>query len=259
MTNWFSREGSASPLGVTWIADEEAFNFALYSKYASEVKLLLYSRDDTTHPLYEYKFNPLINKSERVWHCRLKASAIAGARYYAYKISGPNEPGAGHRFDDQKILLDPYARSVYFPRQFSREIARMAGKQCGEGSARRACSRGEIRLGRRSPSPPHLRSGDLRNARSGIHGTRQFRRDLQQARYVCRSDRENSLSKGTRGHGRGAHAGHPAGPTGRRELGLHAPGILCATPRVFQRRCHGRNSYRIPKHGEERFMQRASK
>jgi isoamylase len=131
MTSWYSHEGSASPLGVTWIANEEAFNFALYSKYASEAKLLLYSRDDVTHPLYEYKFNPLINKSERVWHCRLKASSISGARYYAYKISGPNEPGAGHRFDDQKILLDPYARSVYFPRQFSREIARMAGSNAG--------------------------------------------------------------------------------------------------------------------------------
>jgi isoamylase len=131
MTNWFSREGSASPLGVTWIADEDAFNFALYSKYASEVRLLVYSRDDVAHPLYEYKFDPLINKSERVWHCRLKASAIAGARYYGYRISGPNEPGAGHRFDDQKILLDPYARSVYFPRQFSREIARMAGSNAG--------------------------------------------------------------------------------------------------------------------------------
>ncbi len=131
MTNWFSHEGSASPLGATWIADEDAFNFALYSKYASEVRLLLYSRDDIAHPLHEYKFDPLINKSERVWHCRLKASAIAGARYYGYKISGPNEPGAGHRFDDQKILLDPYARSVYFPRQFSREIARMAGSNAG--------------------------------------------------------------------------------------------------------------------------------
>ena len=76
LTNWYSREGSASPLGVTWIADEEAFNFALYSKYASEVKLLLYSREDVTHPLLRIQVQPLINKSERVWHCRLKASAI---------------------------------------------------------------------------------------------------------------------------------------------------------------------------------------
>jgi isoamylase len=131
MTNWYAQEGSASRLGVTWIPDEEAFNFALYSKYASKVELLLYSRDDVTHPIYEYKFNPLINKSARVWHCRLQASAIPNARYYAYRISGPNEPGAGHRFDDQKILLDPYAHSVYFPPRFSREVARVAGNNAG--------------------------------------------------------------------------------------------------------------------------------
>ena len=76
--SWYSQEGSASPLGVTWIPDEDAFNFALYSKYASEVKLLLYSREDVTNPLYEYKFNPLINKSERVWHCRLKVQRHCG-------------------------------------------------------------------------------------------------------------------------------------------------------------------------------------
>ena len=78
MTTGYSREGSATPLGATWIPGEEAFNFALYSKYASEVKLLLYSREDVTHPLYEYTFNPLLNKSERVWHCRLKGGAILG-------------------------------------------------------------------------------------------------------------------------------------------------------------------------------------
>lgn len=64
--NWFGREGSALPLGATWIGDEEAFNFALYSKYGSEVRVLLYSREDTTHPLHEYKVDLLIKKSERV-------------------------------------------------------------------------------------------------------------------------------------------------------------------------------------------------
>jgi Carbohydrate-binding module 48 (Isoamylase N-terminal domain) len=61
--NWASREGAASPLGVTWISEEEAYNFALYSKHASGVTLLLFSREDVTHPIYEYAFNPLINKS----------------------------------------------------------------------------------------------------------------------------------------------------------------------------------------------------
>jgi glycogen operon protein len=51
--NWYSQEGTASPLGVTWIAEDEAFNFALYSKHASEVTLLLYSPTDVVQPACE--------------------------------------------------------------------------------------------------------------------------------------------------------------------------------------------------------------
>lgn len=129
--NWYSTEGQATPLGVTWIAEESAFNFSLYSKHASEVTLLLYTQEDVTHPFREYTFNPLFNKSGRVWHCRLSASAIREARYYAYRISGPNEPAAGHRFDNQKILVDPYAHALHFPEHFSREIAQLPGSNSG--------------------------------------------------------------------------------------------------------------------------------
>ena len=105
MDEWYSTEGSPSPLGVTWIEKEKAFNFALYSKYATEVTLLLYSSNEYFQPLHEYRLNPLTNKSGRVWHCRLKAAAISGARYYAYRVAGANEPGAGHRFDDAEDTL----------------------------------------------------------------------------------------------------------------------------------------------------------
>ena len=107
MEEWYSTEGSPAPLGVTWIENEEAFNFALYSKYATDVTLLLYSSNQYFEPLHEYRLNPLTHKSGRVWHCRLKAAAISGAQYYAYRVAGANEPGAGHRFDDGKILFDP--------------------------------------------------------------------------------------------------------------------------------------------------------
>jgi len=131
MDTWYSKEGSAFHLGVTWIEKEEAFNFALYSKHAAEVTLLLYSKCDFVYPLHEYRFNPLINKSGRVWHCRLKAAAIPDAHYYGYRVAGPNEPGAGHRFDDQKILVDPYARSLFFPPHFSRQAAELPGSNAG--------------------------------------------------------------------------------------------------------------------------------
>jgi isoamylase len=100
---WFSDEGSPSPLGVSWFEKEGRFNFALYSKHATHVTLLLYAADDEEHPLQEVSLCPLRNKSGRVWNCRLRAEDIARARYYAYRVDGPNEAGEEHRFDRNKI------------------------------------------------------------------------------------------------------------------------------------------------------------
>jgi isoamylase len=131
VNTWFAKEGSPSPLGVFWIEEEQAFNFALYSKHATEVTLLLYVDSDVVHPCFTYKLSPITNKSGRVWHCRLKRAAIPEARYYGYIVDGPNEPGQGHRFDNQKILFDPYTKCLLFPADFSRDSARLPGSDVG--------------------------------------------------------------------------------------------------------------------------------
>ncbi len=131
MYDWFALEGSPSPLGVTWIEDEAAYNFALYSKHATAVTLLLYSEIDLSRPTYEHRLDPLVNKSGRIWHCRLRKSAIPDARYYGYQVAGPKTPEEGHRFDPHKVLLDPYARCVCFPTRFSRTAASRAGSNAG--------------------------------------------------------------------------------------------------------------------------------
>jgi glycogen operon protein len=71
------------------------------------------------------------NKTGRIWHCRLPVSAAAGAKTYAYMVEGPYEPSAGHRFDPKKVLLDPYARVVCFPKDFSRDAASRLGSNAG--------------------------------------------------------------------------------------------------------------------------------
>jgi isoamylase len=128
---WQQHEGTASPLGVTWVASDEAYNFSLYSKHATSVDLLLYLKNDVFVPFHAYSLNPLINKSGRVWHCRVSGRIAEQACYYAYKVSGPNEYGRGHRFDEQKILLDPYAKTVHFPEGFSRAVASSPGSDAG--------------------------------------------------------------------------------------------------------------------------------
>jgi isoamylase len=129
--DWFSVEGSPSPQGVTWVEEAKAFNFALYSENATGVTLLLYTEDDVTHPSREKKLNYLVNRSGRIWHCRVPFPELGNAKYYGYRVEGPFDPGRGHRFDPEKVLLDPYARAVYFPPGFSRELARRPGSNAG--------------------------------------------------------------------------------------------------------------------------------
>ncbi len=131
MDRWAAQEGTQSPLGVTWVEVEQAFNFALYSKHASGVVLLLYTSEDTVNPAIRHQLNYLTNKSGRVWHCRIPASQMRNVVYYAYQVEGPFEPEHGHRFDPEKILLDPYAKAVFFPQGFDREAARQVGSNAG--------------------------------------------------------------------------------------------------------------------------------
>ncbi len=125
MVNWASIDGTPFPLGVTWIAEEQTYNFALYSKHAERVTLLLYKEGDVTQPVFTYQFDYLKNKSGRVWHCRIPKHATHDARYYAYMVDGPEPNGRyeWHHFDPQKVLLDPYARSIFFPPAFDRQAA----------------------------------------------------------------------------------------------------------------------------------------
>jgi isoamylase len=131
MDRWTEIEGSPFPFGVSWVEEEHAYNFALYSKHAIGVTLLLYAKDDLVRPVRRERLDYLRHKSGRVWHCRIAREEIRGARYYAYSVEGPYEPESGHRFDSQKLLLDPYARAVFFPPGFSREAARHPGSNAG--------------------------------------------------------------------------------------------------------------------------------
>jgi isoamylase len=133
-THWPSIEGSPIPLGVTYIASEQAYNFALYSKTASEVTLLLFAKDDVSKPCLEVRLVPPRHKTKRVWHCRIKEAELNGAVYYAYRVDGPIgfESSGLSSFDRDKILLDPFAKGVFFPPKFSRAAAKAKGDNSGK-------------------------------------------------------------------------------------------------------------------------------
>ena len=125
--------GRPWPLGVAWLADDNAFNFAIYSRHADRVTLLLYAGAAPETPLQEVPLRHPDHRSGNIWHCRLPARDLAGADCYAWRIEGPWAPEQGHRFDPGKILLDPYAPSVFFPPRYSRDAC--ASPQPTDGRA----------------------------------------------------------------------------------------------------------------------------
>jgi glycogen operon protein len=96
--------GSPFPLGATF--DGNGVNFALFSANAEWVELCLF--DDTGQ--CELTRHRILDSTDGVWHCCL-LNAQPGL-IYGFRVHGQYNPSHGHRFNSNKILLDPYARSV---------------------------------------------------------------------------------------------------------------------------------------------------
>jgi glycogen operon protein len=96
------REGRPFPRGATY--DGEGTNFALFSAHATRVQLCLFDEQgqESRVDLPEY--------TNEVWHGYLPG--IKPGQRYGYRVHGPYEPRNGHRFNHNKLLLDPYAREV---------------------------------------------------------------------------------------------------------------------------------------------------
>ena len=98
------REGLPFPLGATW--DGLGVNFALFSAYATKVELCLFDNDGRR----ELERIELPEYTDEVWHGYLPDARPGTA--YGYRVHGPYEPTAGHRFNPNKLLLDPYAEML---------------------------------------------------------------------------------------------------------------------------------------------------
>jgi glycogen operon protein len=129
---WDRREGTPGPMGVTWIPALEAWNFALYSKRATGVTLLLYAAGNSIEPVLRLKLDPRMNKSGRIWHCWVTARQAKDAVYYAYRVEGRHDPWSGYYFDAARILLDPFAPAVFFPPGYDRVAACTGGANDGK-------------------------------------------------------------------------------------------------------------------------------
>jgi isoamylase len=96
--------GSPYPLGATW--DGCGVNFALFSAYAEKVELCLF--DHTGHQ--ERARIVLPEYTDEVWHGYLPE--VRPDQLYGYRVYGPHDPANGHRFNHNKLLIDPYAKAL---------------------------------------------------------------------------------------------------------------------------------------------------
>lgn len=115
--------GNAYPLGATCYP--EGVNFSIFSKHAEHVELWLFDNEDDSRPSKVYSLNSREHRTFYYWH--IFVPDAKPGQLYGYKIFGPTDVEKGFRFDNEKLLLDPYARAVGNLTNYDRELARIPG------------------------------------------------------------------------------------------------------------------------------------
>ena len=101
-----TEKGSPHPLGAT--PDRQGVNFSLFSSNATAVELLLFKHHIDPTPYQTIRLDPNVNKTFHFWHVYIKG--LSPGTHYAYRVDGPSDLSAGHRFNPKKVLIDPYAK-----------------------------------------------------------------------------------------------------------------------------------------------------
>jgi len=102
------RSGVPYPLGATIRGN--GVNFAIFSRHATGVRLDLFNRPLDTMPARTILLNPIRNKTGDVWHVWLEG--IRPGQLYGYRFAGPYAPEEGHRFNPDKLVVDPSATAI---------------------------------------------------------------------------------------------------------------------------------------------------
>jgi isoamylase len=97
------REGLSYPRGATWYG--EGVNFCLFSANATKVELCLFDAEGKKE-LHRIELPEYTNQTFHGW-----VGGIGPGQVYGYRVHGPYEPEQGHRFNPNKLLLDPYAKA----------------------------------------------------------------------------------------------------------------------------------------------------
>jgi len=97
--------GKPYPLGANW--DGAGVNFALFADNATAVELCLFDDNDDAREVARIK---LTERTHHVWHGYVEG--VGPGLLYVYRVHGPYDPNNGHRFNPNKLLIDPYAKAI---------------------------------------------------------------------------------------------------------------------------------------------------
>ncbi len=97
--------GHPYPLGATW--DKKGVNFALFAENATGVEVCLFDSESDKKEKHRIK---LTERNHQIWHGYIPD--LKPGQLYGYRVSGPYEPQNGHRYNPNKLLIDPYAKAV---------------------------------------------------------------------------------------------------------------------------------------------------
>jgi glycogen operon protein len=120
------KTGSPYPLGASVTAT--GVNFSVFSYHAARAELLLFDTEDASQPSRIIDLVPGTSRTSHYWHVHLPG--IKAGQFYGYRISGPYAPELGHRFDPEKLILDPYARAIS-SKNYQRSAAARSGNNSG--------------------------------------------------------------------------------------------------------------------------------
>jgi isoamylase len=120
------KSGSPYPHGAKVM--ESGVNFAISSRHATHVELLLFASDDSPQPFQTIVLDKDSNHTFFSWHVLVEN--LPAGTWYAWRLDGPSlAREAGLRFDIEKVLLDPWAKAVS-TRLWQRQLACVRGDNC---------------------------------------------------------------------------------------------------------------------------------
>jgi isoamylase len=122
--HWLELHGSSNPLGPSIY--REGVNFSIFCRNGSSVSLLLFDGIDDVEPSRVVELNKNDNRTYHYWHTFVQG--VKTGQLYGYRINGPYDPANGHRYDPDKILLDPYSKAVAIPIAYDRNAFSGPGK-----------------------------------------------------------------------------------------------------------------------------------